>query len=220
MAKRLQAMGHPSYENGFKLTLHERLLRLPLEWKQPRTVFVNSMSDLFHKDVPLEFILRVFATMTQASRHRFQVLTKRPERVVELNDVLPWADNVWMGTSVETARYTFRIDLLRQTGARVKFLSLEPLLGPLNDLDLRDIDWVIVGGESGPGARPIEPSWVIDIRDQCLAQDVPFFFKQWGGVFKKKTGRTLEGRTWDEMPTSPSTQRPPISVPLPLKLTT
>jgi len=200
MAKRLQAMGQPSYRNGFKLTLHEHLVELPLRWRKPRTIFVNSMSDLFHKDVPVEFIERVFETMVKAQQHRFQVLTKRPERAAELSPRLPWPDNVWMGTSVENAKYTYRIDFLRQTGARIKFLSLEPLLGPLSNLDLTGIDWVIVGGESGPRARPMDPAWVIEIRDQCVEQGVAFFFKQWGGVNKKKAGRILDGRTWDEMP--------------------
>lgn len=200
LAGRLQAMGHQSYANGFRLTLHERLLEVPLQWKKPRTIFVNSMSDLFHKDVPEDFIMRVFDTMVRASHHRFQVLTKRPERVVELSERLPWPENVWMGTSVENQKYAFRIDLLRQTGAQIKFLSLEPLLGPLSDLKLVGIDWVIVGGESGPGARPMDSSWVTSIRDQCLSQDVAFFFKQWGGVNKKKTGRILDGHTWDQMP--------------------
>jgi len=200
MARRLQGTGHPSYVNGFRLTLHDHLIDAPLSWKRPRTIFVNSMSDLFHKDVPVEFIQRVFNTMERASHHRFQVLTKRPERVLELSSLLPWPSNIWMGTSVENERYVTRIELLRQTGAKIKFLSLEPLLGPLANLDLRRIDWAIVGGESGPGARPMNPSWVLDIRDQCATQEVPFFFKQWGGVNKKKTGRLLEGRTWDEMP--------------------
>lgn len=205
MAKRLQAMGHPNYANGFKLTLHEHLLDLPLTWKRPRTIFVNSMSDLFHKDVPVEFIQRVFLTMVRASHHRFQVLTKRPERASELSRILPWAANIWLGTSVENERYVHRIDALRETGAKIKFLSLEPLLGPLPRLDLRGIDWVIVGGESGPRARPLDPAWVIEIRDQCVSAGVPFFFKQWGGTNKKRTGRLLEGRTWDEMPTQPPT---------------
>lgn len=200
MARRLKAMGQPNYANGFELTLHEHALELPLGWKKPQTVFVNSMSDLFHKDVPFEFIQRVFDVMQRAHWHRFQVLTKRSERLLELSPRLEWASNIWMGVSVETLTYTFRIDHLRQTGARVKFLSLEPLLGPLPDLNLADIDWVIVGGESGPGARPMEPEWVIEIRDQCLAAEVPFFFKQWGGFNKKQAGRELEGRTWDEMP--------------------
>lgn len=200
MAKRLQAMGQPNYANGFKLTMHEHVLEMPLRWKTPQTIFVNSMSDLFHKDVPLEFIQRVFDVMHQAHWHRFQVLTKRAERLLELSPQLEWTSNIWMGVSVENQDYAFRIDDLRKTGAKVKFLSLEPLLGPLPALNLENINWVIVGGESGPGARPMDPSWVIEIRDQCLQARVPFFFKQWGGVNKKKTGRLLEGRTWDEMP--------------------
>jgi len=201
MALRLQAMGHPNYANGFALTLHEHVLELPLRWKTPRTIFVNSMSDLFHEDVPLTFILRVFEVMRKACWHQFQVLTKRAERLSELNDELPWAPNIWMGVSVESQRYTYRIEHLRQTGAAIKFLSLEPLLGPLPNLDLTGIHWVIVGGESGPKARPMQEAWVTEIRDQCIAAKVPFFFKQWGGVRKDKTGRLLEGRTWDEMPT-------------------
>jgi protein gp37 len=200
MAKRLQAMGQPNYANGFKLTMHDHALEIPLHWKTPQTIFVNSMSDLFHKDVPLEFIQRVFAVMHQANWHRFQVLTKRSERLLELAPQLTWTSNIWMGVSVENGDYIHRIDHLRQTGAQIKFLSLEPLLGPLSNLNLEGIDWVIVGGESGPGARPMSPSWVMEIRDQCLAAQVPFFFKQWGGTNKKKSGRLLEGRTWDEMP--------------------
>lgn len=204
MAKRLQAMGQPNYVNGFKLAMHAHALEKPLEWKTPQTIFVNSMSDLFHKDVPVEFIQRTFDVMRRADWHRFQVLTKRSERLLELSPVIEWPGNVWMGVSVENEDYTFRIDHLRKTGALVKFLSLEPLLGPLNDLDLGNIDWVIVGGESGPGARPVMREWVTGIRDQCLSAGVPFFFKQWGGVQKKKVGRELEGRTWDEMPTVPA----------------
>jgi protein gp37 len=158
------------------------------------------MSDLFHKDVPLEFIQKVFGVMRSASWHIFQVLTKRASRLLELNQEIDWSSNVWMGVSVENQDYMFRIEYLRQTDAHVKFLSLEPLLGPLQNLDLHDIDWVIVGGESGPGARPIRREWVVDIRDQCLVADIPFFFKQWGGVRKKRSGRVLQGRTWDEMP--------------------
>lgn len=200
MAKRLKAMGQPNYANGFKLTLHESVLEKPLEWKKPQIIFVNSMSDLFHKDVPVEFILRTFDVMRRASWHTFQVLTKRAERLEELSPQIDWPENVWMGVSVETEKYTFRIDHLRRTHAQTKFLSLEPLLGPLPNLNLANINWAIVGGESGPGARPVEQAWVTEIRDQCLAARVPFFFKQWGGVQKKRTGRTLEGRTWDEMP--------------------
>lgn len=203
MAFRLQAMGQPNYANGFAVTLHEHMLTWPLEWKKPQTIFVNSMSDLFHKDVPLEFIQKVFAVMQQAHWHQFQVLTKRSERWLELSSQLEWMPNIWMGVSVESEKYTFRIDHLRHTRAMVKFLSLEPLLGPLSDLDLTGINWVIVGGESGPGARPLKREWVTDIRDQCQQAKVPFFFKQWGGVRKKNRGRELEGRTWDEMPISP-----------------
>lgn len=199
MARRLQAMGQANYANGFKLTLHEHALEVPLHWKKPQVIFVNSMSDLFHKDVPETFILRAFEVMRQATWHKFQVLTKRSERLAELADKIPWSDNVWMGVSVENQDYTFRIDHLRQTQAHIKFLSLEPLLGPLK-LKLKNINWVIVGGESGPRSRPIDVNWVKDIRDQCLKARVPFFFKQWGGFNKKKTGRLLEGRTWDEMP--------------------
>jgi protein gp37 len=202
MAERLQAMGQPNYRNGFALTLQPQMLELPLRWKKPQTIFVNSMSDLFHDDVPLSYISEVFDVMGRASWHRFQVLTKRSERLASLTSQLKWAANVWMGVSVENDRYRFRIDDLRATGAHVKFLSLEPLLGPLRSLHLSDIDWVIVGGESGPGARPMDPAWVTDLRDQCRRGHVPFLFKQWGGKNKKQTGRTLEGRTWDQMPTS------------------
>ncbi|MCH9031539.1 MAG: phage Gp37/Gp68 family protein [candidate division Zixibacteria bacterium] len=200
MSKRLQAMGSPSYVNGFEPTMHERLLELPYSWKKPRKVFVNSMSDLFHNKVTTEFIEKVFETMNNASAHQFQILTKRPARVIKLNSKLRWADNIWMGVSVELAELKFRIDRLRETAAHIKFLSLEPLLGSLGKLNLKGIDWVIVGGESGPGARPMDPKWVIEIRDQCIKARVAFFFKQWGGVQKKKAGRILEGRTWDEMP--------------------
>ena len=200
MARRLQGMGQPNYVNGFRLTLHPHVLEAPLTWKKPQTIFVNSMSDLFHREVPAEFIMRTFDVMRRASWHRFQVLTKRSERLLELSADISWPDNVWMGVSVENGEYRARIEHLRQTGAHVKFLSLEPLLGPLPRLDLLGLDWVIVGGESGPGARPLQSAWVLDIRDQCVANGVPFFFKQWGGVRKKRAGRLLEGRTWDAMP--------------------
>lgn len=200
MASRLQAMGQANYANGFALTLQPHMLELPLRWKKPQAVFVNSMSDLFHPDVPLDFIRRVFDVMHRAHWHRFQVLTKRAERLEELSRDLPWPANVWMGVSVEQDRYRYRIDHLRATDARTKFLSLEPLLGPLHDLDLAGINWVIVGGESGPGARPVAPVWVTDLRDQCHRAHVPFFFKQWGGRNKKATGRLLDGRVWDDMP--------------------
>jgi protein gp37 len=200
MAKRLKAMGQPNYVNGFNLTIHEHVLEKPLEWKSPQVIFVNSMSDLFHKDVPFEFIQRVFNVMNRAHWHQFQVLTKRSDRLVELSSDLEWADNIWMGVSVENKDYVYRIDDLRKTKAKTKFLSIEPLLGLLPIMNLKGIDWVIVGGESGPGARRLEREWVIDVRDQCLKAKVPFFFKQWGGVQKKKAGRMLDGRTWDDMP--------------------
>jgi protein gp37 len=200
MANRLQAMGQANYRNGFEVTLQPQMLDLPLQWKSSKRIFVNSMSDLFHPDIPLSYIKRVFAAMHRAPWHQYQILTKRSERLLELNDKLEWGPQIWMGVSVENEKYVGRIDDLRRTGAHVKFLSLEPLLGPLRKLKLRGIDWAIVGGESGPGARPVDPDWVIDIRDQCVAADVPFFFKQWGGVHKKRFGRMLEGRAWDEMP--------------------
>jgi protein gp37 len=200
-------MGQPNYKNGFALTLQPKMLELPLQWKKPQTIFVNSMSDLFHKDVPLEYIQRVFDVMRRAHWHRFQVLTKRADRLAELSPEIDWPENVWQGASVESANYVDRIDDLRSTGAHVKFLSLEPLLGPLPKLKLKHIDWVIVGGESGPRARPMDPAWVTDIRDQCARAGVAFFFKQWGGKNKKRAGRTLDGRTWDEMPMRPGPTR-------------
>ncbi len=193
-------MGMENYRNGFKVTLHEHMLNAPLTWKKPTVVFVNSMSDLFHDAVPDDFILKVFSIMNRAPRHQFQVLTKRPERVLVMNKMLNWTPNIWMGTSVENEDYTSRIDFLRATSASIKFLSLEPLLGPLDNLDLTNIDWAIVGGESGPQARRMQDAWVISIRDQCQQAGVAFFFKQWGGTNKKKSGRLLEGRTWDDMP--------------------
>ncbi len=200
LAIRLRAMGQPNYSNGFKLTLHPQSLTLPLKWKTPQHIFVNSMSDLFHPEVPLSFIQDVFRVMKSAWWHRFQVLTKRSERLPKQNGQLEWAANIWMGVSVENEKFRHRIDDLRETSAAVKFLSLEPLLGPVSRLDLRGIDWVIVGGESGPGARRMDPTWVTAIRDQCIDARVSFFFKQWGGANKKKAGRLLEGRTWDQMP--------------------
>lgn len=200
MALRLQAMGQANYANGFQVTLQEDMLQRPLQWKKPMLIFVNSMSDLFHLDVPLPFIKRLFGVMKQADWHCFQILTKRSNRLLEVDSELEWPDNVWMGVSVENSRYKFRIDHLRQIGAKVKFLSLEPLLGPLSNLNLSNIDWVIVGGESGPGARPVQSEWIYDIREQCLEANVPFFFKQWGGPHKKKAGRLLDGRTWEQMP--------------------
>lgn len=200
LAERLMLMGVQKYRNAFKVTLHPDTLLAPLSWKQSRTIFVNSMSDLFHEEVPLSFIQQVFDVVRQAHWHRFQVLTKRSSRLRELASILEWPGNLWMGVSVENDDYRYRIDDLRSTPAHVKFLSLEPLLGPLPALDMHQIDWVIVGGESGPGARPCSPEWVTDIRDQCVRADVPFFFKQWGGINKKRAGRLLEGKTWDQVP--------------------
>ena len=200
MAMRLKAMGQPKYANGFKLALHEDKLEQPLDWRKPGIIFVNSMSDLFHQDVPLSFIHKVFDVMRCASWHTFQVLTKRSRRLLELNPEIDWPSNVWMGVSVENQDYAFRIEHLRQTDAQIKFLSLEPLLGPLPGLNLSGIDWVIVGGESGPGARPMAEEWVVDIRDQCRVARVPFFFKQWGGVRRKRAGRVLRGCTWNQIP--------------------
>lgn len=200
MARRLSAMGQPNYKDGFQIRIHPHVLNLPLKWKNPQFIFVNSMSELFHEDVPFEFIHQVFEVMKKASWHTFQVLTKRAERLVELHSELPWQKNIWMGVSVENNDYKYRIDLLRETDAMLKFISFEPLIGNVGTVNLKGIDWVIVGGESGPGARFMAPEWVADLRDQCLSQEVPFFFKQWGGVNKKKAGRLLDGRTWDEMP--------------------
>ena len=200
MARRLMMMGQPNYRNGFDITVQPHMLELPLKWRAPKRIFVNSMSDLFHEDVPLSYIAQVFSVMRRAHWHQYQVLTKRSERLLEINDRLEWAPQIWMGVSVENENYLSRIEDLRKVDAHVKFLSLEPLLGPLGKLDLNGINWAIVGGESGPGARPIDPSWVTDIRDQCLRAGVAFFFKQWGGVQKGKTGRQLDGRTWDQMP--------------------
>jgi protein gp37 len=200
MALRLQAMGNPSYTNGFSVTIHEDILNLPLKWKKPQTIFVNSMSDLFHEDIPIEFILSVFNVMRRADWHRYQILTKRSERMLKLSPRLPWGSHIWMGVTVEDKTYAYRIEHLRRTSAKVKFLSLEPLLSSVSNIALGGIDWVIVGGESGPNARPMKKDWVVDIRNQCQKEKVPFFFKQWGGVNKKKAGRELDGRIWDEIP--------------------
>ena len=209
LAARLKAMGNPRYQvdgdpngsgPGFGLQLHHDLLDVPRRWRRQRTIFVNSMSDLFQPGVPVEFIAEVFAVMNETSRHRFQVLTKRSHRLAEMADHLNWSDNIWMGVSVETQRYGFRIDHLRGVPCRIRFLSLEPLIGPLPNLDLAGIHWVIVGGESGHSARPVDPGWVRDIRDQCADASVPFFFKQWGGRTPKAGGRILDNRIFDEMP--------------------
>jgi protein gp37 len=200
MALRLRAMGNPRYTNGFDVTLHDDLVDLPRRLRRPRLIFVNSMSDLFHEDVPEEFIRKVFATMKACPQHTFQALTKRSARLKEMAPQLPWPDNVWMGTSVEDERVIERIEDLRQVPAHVRFLSCEPLLGALDNLNLSGIGWVIVGGESGPGARPMHKEWVESIQQQCQDANVPFFFKQWGGVRKHRTGRELNGRTYDELP--------------------
>ena len=193
-------MGVDKYRDGFSITVHESALENPLKWRKPRLVFVNSMSDLFHKSVPTTFIESVFEIMNRAPQHTFQVLTKRPSRVTQIDRRLNWTSNIWLGTSIESESCLERLQPLKQTGAQIKFLSLEPLLGPLPGIQLDGIDWVIVGGESGPGARPMEVDWVREIRDNCLQHGVPFFFKQWGGVFKKRTGRTLDKKIWDQMP--------------------
>jgi protein gp37 len=200
LSLRLQAMGQKNYRDGFELTLQPHMLERPLHWKQPRRIFVNSMSDLFHVDVPPSYIAQVFDVMHRAHWHQYQVLTKRSERLLELDSILKWQPQIWMGVSIENEDYLFRIDHLRQTGAHIKFLSVEPLLGPLHKIDLRGIDWVIAGGESGPGARAVDAEWIRELRDRCVLQGVRFFFKQWGGVLKSRTGRILDGRTWDELP--------------------
>ena len=202
LAHRLQAMGNTRYVNGFDVTLHWDKVEEPLRWRKPRVVFVNSMSDLFHNDVPTAFIQSVFDVMQEASVHTFQVLTKRPQRAMRLLDGQTVPDNVWIGTSIELDQYVFRADYLRKIDARTRFLSCEPLLGPLPSLDLTDIGWVIVGGESGPNHRPIEAGWVRDLRDRAGGSNIPFFFKQWGGHTPKAGGRDLDGRTWDQMPSS------------------
>ena len=207
LSKRLRAMGVAQYENEFSLTLHPGSLDLPLRWKKSRRVFVNSMSDLFQRGIPFDFIQDVFAVMVEASRHQFQILTKRPEIALEYAKKLPWPANIWLGTSVENQHYVHRVHTLTRIPARVRFLSVEPLLGPISRLPLRRIDWVIVGGESGPGARPMREPWVTQIRNRCQSSGVPFFFKQWGGVNKKRAGRMLEGRTWDESPTTSPRER-------------
>ncbi len=208
LARRLQGMGNRRYANGFQVTLHDDLVGLPLRWLQPRMVFVNSMGDLFHDDVPEEFVQRAFETMRQAHWHTFQILTKRSSRLAELAPRLGWAPNIWMGVTVESAEYAARLDALRTVDARVRFVSLEPLLGPVHELDLTGLHWVIVGGESGPGARPMRREWVEDVRELCWKAGVHFFFKQWGGPRKKAAGRQLDGRTWDEMPALTSSRSP------------
>jgi protein gp37 len=200
MAKRLHAMGQPNYRNGFEVTTQPHALELPLTWKKPQTIFVNSMSDLFHEDVSEDFILKVFETMNKADWHRYQILTKRSDRMFAMNETLPHSEHIWLGVTVESVDYKNRIDDLIKMNCKIKFISCEPLLGSLGELNLKGIDWVIVGGESGPGARPIKEDWILEIKEQCDEQEVPFFFKQWGGVRKKKNGRELLNQTWDAMP--------------------
>jgi protein gp37 len=200
MAKRLKAMGQPNYKREFRISLHDHAIDLPLNWKKPTTIFVNSMSDLFHEDIPLSFIQKVFEVMNLASWHTFQVLTKRSARMVELADELRWSPNIWMGVSVENEDYLERMDHLRDIPSAVRFISFEPLIGRVGKVNLTRIDWVIVGGESGPKARPMNKEWADEIKDQCIEACVPFFFKQWGGTNKKKTGRLLDGKIWNQMP--------------------
>lgn len=202
MAKRLKLMGQAKYKNGFEVTLHREVFSEVAKIKKPSKIFVNSMSDIFHVDVPLEFIEETFEVIKDNPKHTFQLLTKRSERLLQLNDQLQWPENLWMGTSVESAKYQNRVDDLMATAAKVKFLSIEPLIGPIGKIDLTGIHWAIAGGESGPGARPMNPDWVREVRDQCIEQKVPFFFKQWGGVRKDKTGRILDGREWLEYPST------------------
>ena len=207
LALRLQAMGTRRYRDGFRVTLHPDQVSLPLRWREPRRIFVNSMSDLYHEDVPERFVRDVFDVMVRAQRHVFQILTKRAERLAALAPSLPWRPHIWQGVSIENAAYTRRIEYLRRVPAAVRFLSVEPLLGPIPELPLEGIDWVIVGGESGPRHRPVDPRWVRDIRDQCVRAGVPFFFKQWGGRTPKSGGRILDDRTWDGMPAASTASR-------------
>ena len=202
LSNRLKAMGVEKYKNGFELTVHPLEIEKPYNWKKPSMIFVNSMSDLFHEDIPFRIIKKIFEVMNKCDRHVFQVLTKREGRLLELNERLNWSPNIWMGVSVEDENHISRIDFLRKTDSCVKFISFEPLLEPIQNLNLQNINWVIVGGESGPKARPIRKRWVIDILDQCRKYNVKFFFKQWGGVNKKKNGRELNGRIFNEFPSN------------------
>ncbi len=202
MAKRLKAMGNIRYKKGFQLNLHPDVLEKPLHWKKPRLIFVNSMSDLFHEEIPNEFIIKTFKVMEKASWHIYQILTKRTSRLAKISKILPWPKNIWQGVTIESEKYINRINDLRNTPAQTKFISFEPLIGEINsdNLDLSGIDWVIVGGESGPGARPMKKEWVLKIRNKCMSENIPFFFKQWGGFHRNSNGRTLEGRKWEEYP--------------------
>ena len=200
MAIRLQAMGTRGYENGFEVTLHPHVLEKPLKMKKPQVIFLNSMSDIFHDKIDDEYIIKIFEIMNRAYWHTFQVLTKRPKRLEQIADKLNWTSNIWMGVTVEANEYVDRVDYLRNCPANIKFLSIEPLIDSVDKLDYTGIDWVIVGGESGYGARVLEKEWVLDVKDRCLELNIPFFFKQWGGVNKKKAGRLLDGKIYDDMP--------------------
>lgn len=200
MTLRLRAMRQKNYIDGFNLSVHEEMFNLPLKWKKPQRIFVNSMSDLFHEELPLKDIQKIFEIMKTSYWHTFQVLTKRSHILLEYAKYLEWADNIWMGVTVENQKHVKRIDDLRKTGAKIKFISFEPLLSGINNLNLDSIDWVIAGGESGPGARPVDRIWIVEIRDKCIEQNVPFFFKQWGGTRKKRNGRLIDNREWSEMP--------------------
>lgn len=200
LTRRLVAMHNPRYINGFNVTIHKDLIDLPMKWKTPKKIFVNSMSDLFHEKISDDIILDIFDTMNKCPQHTFQVLTKRPERLLELNAKIKWTNNIWMGVTIENNKYLNRANILRDTGAKIKFISAEPLLSDISDIDLTEIDWIIVGGESGPHARPMEENWAISIRDIAKKSGTAFFFKQWGGTNKKKNGRLLQGRTYDEYP--------------------
>lgn len=200
MANRLKTMGNAKYSNGFNITVHNYCLEEPFKWKKPSLIFVNSMSDLFHEEIPVEFIKKVFDVMNRASRHTFQVLTKRAERLYELADYLNWTPNIWQGVTVESEKYKGRIDYLKEVPAKVRFISFEPLINEVNNISLAGIDWAIVGGESGYRAREMKQEWVLSIKKECESQDVNFYFKQWGGFNKKRNGRILLGKTWDAMP--------------------
>lgn len=199
-AKRLKAMGNIRYKNEFKPTVHEDLIDLPKSWKSSKKIFVNSMSDMFHEDIPDEVILKIFQTMNECPQHQFQVLTKRPERMVELNKKITWTDNIWMGVTIENDKYLYRADLLKKTDSYIKFISAEPLLGSIKNIDLNNIDWLIVGGESGPNSRPIEKLWVEELQNLAKENNIAFFFKQWGGFNKKKNGKLLNGKIIQEYP--------------------
>lgn len=203
MAKRLRAMGQPNYSNGFRFTMHEHAIELPLGWRKPQRIFVSSMSDLFHESMSEEFLSRIFETMRKADWHQFLVLTKRSERMLRYSMEIDWPDNVWAGVTVESKLQVHRLEDVKSVPAPIRFVSFEPLLTEIPDPNLAGISWIIVGGESGPKARPMDPAWVSRLRETAVRQNVAFFFKQWGGVNKRKTGRLLEGRTWDQIPTRP-----------------